>query len=167
LTSPEGEERILAILTPGAVVGDFAMIDGLPRSASVVALTDCELRFVCRTAFEQSVSQNPEIYRNLVKVLAARLRETDEIIATLAFLSVRGRVVHALLELAKTIGVKTGSEIVIPRLINQRDLAAMAGVARENVNRVLSDLQRKKIVSKSSDSYRVEDEARLEQKLVS
>jgi DNA-binding transcriptional regulator LsrR (DeoR family) len=56
---------------------------------------------------------------------------------------------------------------VIPRLINQRDLAAMAGVARENVNRVLSDLQRKKIVSKSSDSYRVEDEARLEQKLVS
>jgi CRP-like cAMP-binding protein len=167
LTSPEGEERILAILTPGAVVGDLAMIDGLPRSASVVALTDCELRFVCRTAFEQSVSQNPEIYRYLVKVLAARLREADEIIATLAFLSVRGRVVHALLELARTIGVKTGSEIVIPRLINQRDLAAMAGVARENVNRVLSDLQRKKIVSKSSDSYRVEDEARLEQKLVS
>jgi CRP/FNR family transcriptional regulator len=107
LTSPEGEERILAILTPGAVVGDLAMIDGLPRSASVAALTDCELRFVCRTAFEQSVSQNPEIYRYLVKVLAARLREADEIIATLAFLSVR---VHALLELAKIIGVKTGSD---------------------------------------------------------
>jgi DNA-binding IclR family transcriptional regulator len=56
---------------------------------------------------------------------------------------------------------------VIPRLINQRDLAAMAGVARENVNRVLSDLQRKKIVSKSSESYRVEDQARLEQEVVS
>jgi CRP/FNR family transcriptional regulator, cyclic AMP receptor protein len=167
LTSPEGDERILAILTPGAVVGDLAMIDGLPRSASVVALTDCELLLVCRTAFENSVSQNPEIYRYLVRVLAARLRDADGVIATLAFLSVRGRVVHALLDIARTIGVKTGSLIEIPRLISQKDLAAMAGVARENVNRVLNDLERKKILSKSLERYRVEDEARLEQEVLS
>ena len=44
LRSPQGGERILAVLAVGSVVGDLAMIDGLPRSASVTALTDCELR---------------------------------------------------------------------------------------------------------------------------
>ena len=43
MTSSQGDERILAILPPGTIVGDLAMIDGLPQSASVVALTDCEL----------------------------------------------------------------------------------------------------------------------------
>ena len=45
LISPQVRERIIAIITPGVVVGDLAVIDGLPRSASVHALTDCELRF--------------------------------------------------------------------------------------------------------------------------
>jgi Cyclic nucleotide-binding domain len=50
VASPRGEERIIAILGPGAIVGELAMIDGLPRSASVVALHDCVIRFVSREA---------------------------------------------------------------------------------------------------------------------
>src|SRR5262249_2167646 len=45
LVSPQVREQIVAILTSGAIVGDLAVIDGLPRSASVVALTDSELPF--------------------------------------------------------------------------------------------------------------------------
>src|SRR5262245_26022290 len=52
LVSPQVKESIIAILTPGAIVGDLAVIDGLPRSASVFALTNCELRFISRAAFE-------------------------------------------------------------------------------------------------------------------
>ena len=166
MTSSQGDERILAILAPGTIVGDLAMIDGLPQSTSVVALTDCELRFVSRTAFEHFASQNAEIYRYLVKVLAARLRQADKNIASLAFLSVKGRVAHALLELAKTVGLENGSgEVFIPRMINQKGLAAMSGVARENVNRVLGDFQRSKVVSKSSEAYRIDDRAKLEREV--
>jgi CRP/FNR family transcriptional regulator len=43
-----GEERIIAILGPGTIVGELSMFDGLPRSASVVAMRDCMLRFVRR-----------------------------------------------------------------------------------------------------------------------
>src|SRR5262245_35011188 len=53
LISPQVKERIIAVLTPGAIVGDLAVIDGLPRSASVVALTNCELRFLSRISFER------------------------------------------------------------------------------------------------------------------
>src|SRR5262249_48484105 len=52
VVSSAGSERILAILGPGDLVGELAIIDGAPRSASVTAIRDSKLRFVSRTAFE-------------------------------------------------------------------------------------------------------------------
>src|SRR5262245_18415403 len=75
MVSPTGAERILAILGPGSIVGDMAMIDGRPRSASVSALRDCKLSFVSRSAFEAVAEKSPEIYKHLLSLLAARLRE--------------------------------------------------------------------------------------------
>src|SRR5882757_4755371 len=52
IASPQGgAERILAILGPGAIVGELAMIDGLPRSATVQALRDSRLTFLSRSTF--------------------------------------------------------------------------------------------------------------------
>jgi CRP/FNR family transcriptional regulator, cyclic AMP receptor protein len=162
LISPQVKERIIAILTPGAVVGDLAVIDGLPRSASVVAWTDSELRFLSGVAFEQLARKHPEIHQYLVKLLAARLRHADETIAAMAFLSVKARVARALLALAEDLGEATDSGgILIPCRIHQTDIAAIVGVARENTNRILSEWERKKLVTKSEGSYRIEDRARL------
>ena len=63
MASPAGAERILAILGPGAIVGDMAMIDGRPRSASVSALRDCKLSFISRASFEALAVKNPEFLR--------------------------------------------------------------------------------------------------------
>jgi len=162
LISPQVRERIIAIITPGAVVGDLAVIDGLPRSASVHALTNCELRFLSRAAFQRLAQGHPEIHQYLVKLLAARLRKADGIIASLAFLPVKARVAHALLALAENLGEETDSGgVLIPWSINQADIAAMAGVARENTSRILSEWARKKLVTKSAGSYRIDDTAKL------
>jgi CRP-like cAMP-binding protein len=97
-----------------------------------------------------------------VKLLAARLRQADDIIASLAFLPVKARVAQALLSLAENLGEKTDSgAILIPHVVNQADIAAMAGVARENTSRILSEWERKKLVTKSSGSYQIDDRARL------
>jgi CRP/FNR family cyclic AMP-dependent transcriptional regulator len=161
LISPQVRERIIAIITPGVVVGDLAVIDGLPRFASVHALTDCELRFLSRAAFERLAQDHPEIHQYLVKLLAARLRKADENIASLAFLPAKAPVAYALLALAENLGKEMDSgDVLIPRIINQGDIAAMAGVARENASRILSEWERKKLVTKSSGSYRV-DQAKL------
>jgi len=162
LVSPQVREQIVAILAPGAIVGDLAVLDGLPRSASVVALTDCELRFLSRLAFQGLARERPEIYHYLVKLLSARLRQADETIASMAFLPMKGRVARALLTLAENVGEQTNSnEILIPRMISQGDIAAMAGVARENTSRILSEWERRKLVTKSSGSYWI-DKAKLE-----
>ena len=163
LTSPKGEERIIAFLCSGAIVGDLAVIDGLPRAASIAAVTDSELHFVSQVAFQHFARKHPEIYQHVAKMLAARLRSADDIIASFAFLPMKARVARVLLDLAEDLGEETNSGgILIPRMINQSDLAAMAGVARENTNRILSEWKRSNLVTKSSDSYWIADKARLE-----
>jgi CRP-like cAMP-binding protein len=125
-------------------------------------LTDCELRFLTRAAFEDLARGHPEIHQYLVKLLAARLRQADDVIAFLAFLPVKARVAQALLTLAEILGKETGSGgVLIPRAIHQGDIAAIAGVARENTSRVLREWERKKLLTKSSGAYRIDDRAKL------
>lgn len=151
VASATGERRILAILGPGAIVGELAMIDGLPRSASIQAIRDCELSFFSRAAFTEMLQRSPELYVDIVTTLAARLRQSDEDLAASSFLSVRARVARALLQFARQLGEEAGpGRILIRHNITQSDLAAMAGVARESVSRTLREWQRQKIVEKSS-----------------
>jgi CRP/FNR family transcriptional regulator, cyclic AMP receptor protein len=95
ITSPQGDERILTILGPGSIVGELAIIDGLPRSATVVAVRDCKLSFISREAFVNCLREYPEIYSNLVSTLVSRLREADHAMAAASFLTVRARVARA------------------------------------------------------------------------
>jgi CRP/FNR family cyclic AMP-dependent transcriptional regulator len=163
MVSRAGGERILAFLGTGAVVGELSILDGLPRSASVVAVRAAELSFLSRAAFEDFAKTHPEVYKSLVTMLAARLRETDAVVAAGSFLPLRGRVALTLLELAHEFGQDVGSgRIVIRQKISQSDLAAMAGIARENVSRILNDWKRRKLVSRLSGYYCLENKAQLQ-----
>jgi CRP-like cAMP-binding protein len=162
MMSRSGVERILAFLGPGAIVGELAIVDGRPRSASVVAVREAALKFLSRLTFEEFAGEHPEVYKNLVKVLATRLRLTDEAVAAGSFLSLKGRVARTLLELAEDFGRNVGSgRVVIHQKIGQSDLAAMTGIARENLSRVFNDWRRRKLVTRLSGYYCLENKARL------
>ena len=163
MVSRAGKERILAFLGPGAIVGEMSIIDRLPRSANVVAVRPAVLSFVSRTDFQDFAKIHPEVYESLVALLAARLRETDMTIAAGPFLPVRGRIACTLLELAQEFGQDVGSgRIVIHQKICQADLAAMAGVSREQVNRTLNDLKRCELVNQLDGYYCIENKAQLQ-----
>jgi CRP/FNR family transcriptional regulator, cyclic AMP receptor protein len=163
MVSGAGAERILAFLGQGAIVGELSIIDGLPRSATVVAVRDAAVSLLSRADFEAFAEQHPEVYKSLVRLLAQRLRETDTVVAAGSFLSLKGRVARTMLELADHFGQEVGpGRIVIRQKIGQNDLAAMAGIARENVTRVLNDWQRHKVVSRLSGYYCIENKAQLE-----
>src|SRR5262245_10053982 len=55
ITSPRGEQRILAILGPGEIAGELSIIDRQPRSACVIAIKDCELSFISQQNFENCI----------------------------------------------------------------------------------------------------------------
>jgi CRP-like cAMP-binding protein len=166
MASPSGAERILAIVGPGAIVGDLAIIDGKPRSASVTALRDCKLRFVSRASFESFAAKQPDIYKYLLELLARRLRDTDQIVAAGSFLPLKGRVARALLDLAHAFGNEVGGgRVVIRQKVSQSDLAAMAGIARENVSRIMNDWMRVKLITRLAGYYCLEDAAKLEREI--
>jgi CRP/FNR family transcriptional regulator, cyclic AMP receptor protein len=168
ITSTRGEQRILAILGPGEIAGELSIIDRQPRSASVIAVKDCELSFISQKNFEKCTKQDPDIYRYLVNVLALRLRETDQAVAADSFLTVKARLARALLELAEYLGEDAGAgRVLIRHKIGQIDLAAMAGVARENVSRALSDWKRSDLVTRSSGFYCIHDIIALKRYVVS
>ncbi len=163
MVSRSGTERILAFLGPDAVVGELSIVDQLPRSASVVAVRNTTLKFLSRAAFEAFAQKHPEVYKSLFTLLATRLRGTDIVLAAGSFLTPKGRVARALLELAEHFGQDAGSgRIVIRQKIGQSDLAAMAGMARETASRILSDWKRRKIVSSRSGYYCLENKNKLE-----
>ena len=163
VTAPNGGERILAILGPGSMVGELSMIDGAPRSASVTALRDSKLHYVSKADFEALGKSSPEIYQHVMKVLARRLRDTNSALAASSFLSVKGRVARALLSLAEAFGKDVGNgRILIRQKVSQSDLAAMAGIARENVSRVLKDWSEHGVVSRLAGYYCLEKKAAVQ-----
>ncbi len=167
IVSESGVERILAILGPGAIVGELAMLDGLPRSASVVTLRDSDLLFASKVKFDDYANKHPELYQHLLMLLASRLRETNDVIAAESFLPLRGRVAVMLLDLAEHFGEGVGGDrILIRQKFRQPDLAAMAGIARENVNRILADWKRRNLVSRISGYYCLESKSALEREVL-
>jgi CRP/FNR family transcriptional regulator, cyclic AMP receptor protein len=164
IASPQGAERILAILGPGSIVGELAMLDGLPRSATVQALRDSRLTFVARSVFLESLREHPKIYRHLLTSLVERLRQADDEVAAASFLSLRARVARALLQFAKHLGEPTATpgQLLVRHKIRRDDLAALAHVARENVSRILSEWAARKIIKHSSPSVVFIDKAKLE-----
>jgi CRP/FNR family transcriptional regulator len=166
VASADGEQRILAVLGAGELVGEIAMIDGRPRSATVRAVRDCVLTFVSRAAFTAMMSRHPELYRDVVMTLAARLRQSDEDMVASSFLTVRARIARALLVLARHLGEDEGEgRVRIRHKMTQSDLAAMAGVARESVSRTLIGWGRQKIFEGSSRAGWVISEARLKREM--
>ena len=162
--SVQGTERILAILGSGSIVGELAMIDGLPRSATVQALRDSKLTFVPRSLFLNLLADHPDIYRQLLATLVARLRQADEEVAAASFLSFRARIARALLQFAKHLGEPgpTQGHVIIHHKLRRDDLAALADVARENVSRILSEWKKRKIIYHHSRSVYEIHRARLE-----
>jgi len=157
VVASQGEERIISLLGPDAIVGELSMIDGGPRSASVVAIADCSLSFLSRAKFQSCIDSHPELTSYLVKTLARRLRGADDGLAATTFLSVKQRLARALLNLAEYVGEENGGRIQLRLKIGQADLAAMAGVARENVSRTMSEWRTREIVTRSSNYYCIND----------
>jgi CRP/FNR family transcriptional regulator, cyclic AMP receptor protein len=127
MVSSSGAERILAFLGRGAIVGELSTIDGLPRSATVVAVRDATVRFLGRAEFEAFADKHPAVYKALVRILAQRLRETDTVVAAGSFLSLKGRVARTMLELADHFGRDVGPGRIVIRSEDQAERSRRYG----------------------------------------
>ena len=162
LISGDGVEQLLDVLGPGSVVGELALFDGRPRSATVMALKDSTLAFMERVAFDRLAGETPEIYRHMLRIVGRRLRHANDVLAARSFLPLPGRVAQALLQLADSFGRPVDADrTLIHYKVSQAEIASMAGGARENVSRILNEFRRSGVVSRISGYYCIEKRATL------
>ena len=133
----EGREIILAWLGPGEFFGEMGLIDGSARSASVVAVENCELLAIGKQEFQRCMQENFQVAQKLMQILVRRLREADRNIESLALLDVYGRVARLLLDLSEE---EYGKRLV-KKKISKQDMARMIGASREMVSKVMRDLE--------------------------
>ena len=150
----DGQERLLAVLGPGALIGELSLFDDQPRSATVSALRPCRLMHLTKPAFFKLADENPQIYRQALKLLTHRLRGTNDSVVAQGTVTVLGRVARAFVSLAEGIGERQPKgRIMLSQRITQTDIAGMAGVARENANRAISELLRNGVLGRVKGYY--------------
>jgi CRP/FNR family transcriptional regulator/CRP/FNR family cyclic AMP-dependent transcriptional regulator len=162
--SEEGREVILSILTDGDFFGEISLLDGKPRSATVIATEPTDLLTLRRPDFLACLEKHPQIATHLLSTLAFRLRRTNRQVESLALLNAYGRVAGVLLQLAEDEGDLEGDEnriTILERPILQ-EIANMAGTTRETVSRILNNLERRGYIHRDGRRITILDRERLQ-----
>jgi CRP/FNR family cyclic AMP-dependent transcriptional regulator len=134
----QGErDVIISILGAGDLLGEMSLIDSVGRSASAVTLENSLLLWMDRVTFNYILDNFPPVARNLVKILSARVRLSDQLIQALATLDVNGRVARQLLAFAEKYGLDRDSATQIRIVLTQSDIADLVGASRKRVNQAM------------------------------
>jgi CRP-like cAMP-binding protein len=131
-----GQEVVISLHRGGDVFGEISLFDEGPRSATVTAMTETMAFALANRDFMDVLRGNPDAMRQLLALLATRIRRSTGHIEDLVFLDLPGRVAKLLLDQ----GELFDSNVVG---LTQEDLAAFVGATRVAVNRVLVDLERR------------------------
>lgn len=158
--SLSGREITLDDLSAGAHFGELAAIDSEPRSASVMALTDCLVASMPQEQFMGILETHPSIAVKVMRTLARIVRTATDRIMDLSTLAANNRVHADLLRLARS-HAKSGNTAAISPIPTHSDIASRASTTRETVARVLNDLARHGVVERRKDALVVLDVEQL------
>jgi len=141
----DGREAILAVLEPGNWFGEITLIDGSPRTHDATALESLDLLVVPPEAFAQQMRD--VVFANAIAaMLAARVRMLYGLTEDATLRSLRARVAHRLLVLARgdaTQSVHLRRTLMLP----QEALAMMLGITRQTLSKELNALARDQVIS--------------------
>ena len=136
LSNKEGKEIIINAQGPGDHFGELALLDGAPRSASVITTEKSTIGVISKEDFHHVLSRNTDLALNLIRELTRRVRFLSDNVRTLALMDVYGRVAKVLLGMAQ----EEDGKMVINNRPTQQDIANHIGASREMVARILKDL---------------------------
>ena len=135
VSDDEGRDVVLSTQGPGEYFGEM-VLDGGPRSASIMTLEPCRFLVVPKSDFRNFVASNPAFALNLIEKLIGRARALTASVKSLALMDVYGRVARLLLELADD----SSGQLAISQRLTQQEIASRIGASREMVSRILKDL---------------------------
>jgi CRP/FNR family transcriptional regulator/CRP/FNR family cyclic AMP-dependent transcriptional regulator len=150
--SEDGREKILEFLETGAFVGEMALLERAPRSASVKTLSAVRLLALSRNDFLSLLRRSPDLALAVIEVLCSRLRTQNEQASALSFQRVKDRTKGLLQRLARS---EHGEGTLSTPTLTHQQIADMIGTSRETVTRVVKDLKQTGWLRQEGKRYNV------------
>ncbi|CAB4880650.1 unannotated protein [freshwater metagenome] len=151
----DNRETMVGLMTPGDLFGEMPMLDHGARSANARALEPSTVLAIPYVGIVSMFNANPALLWGVTRLLAGRLRETNEALADSVFLDVTGRTAKRLLELADG-----RDSFLLP--VTQEELAGMVGASRERVNKAIASFIRLGWLDQHDRRYTIKMRDRLE-----
>ena len=146
--SIDGRESMIALMESGDLFGEMGLFDGEGRSAEARALEPSQVLALPYAPVRHIYEERPQLLWQVARLLAGRIRVTDNALADSVFLDVTGRTAKRILELAGD-----ADEFTLP--ITQEELAGMVGASRERVNKAIASFVRLGWIDQADRRYRI------------
>jgi CRP/FNR family transcriptional regulator, cyclic AMP receptor protein len=152
--SSTGDRQLHTTLEEPQFFGELGVLGEMGRTASALALEESEVWLVAGEVFLDFLSDEPTAARSLLRVLARQVQLHEAFVEDLLYLDLKGRVAKRLLQLVTpSLDDLPPDGVVVPSVVTHADLASLCGGSRENVTRILSDLQRRGIIEREGRRF--------------
>ncbi len=160
--SSDGKEILKAVLTPGELFGEMALIGEDRRNDFAQAIeNDTQLCPLSLSEMESVLLDNKELSIKLTKIIGLRLRKIERRLESLVFKDARTRIVDFIKEMGEERGQKVGFETLIRNPLTHQDMANLTGTSRQTVTTVLNELKEKNVINFDRRRILVRDMALL------
>ncbi|MGJ5178277.1 Crp/Fnr family transcriptional regulator [Bradyrhizobium oligotrophicum] len=134
VSSPDGRNAILNLISAGEIFGEVAVLDGRERTADATANTNCEILVIDRRDFLPFVKSQPVLAMKFIELLCDRLRWTSDQVEQVILQDLPRRLASALLGLTEKQKGDAASRTIA---ITQQEISEMVGMTRESINKQL------------------------------
>lgn len=166
VNSNDGREHILGFLKDKEFFGEISLLDGEPRSSTVIALEKVKVITINRNDFLKILRNNPDMTYKIILSLCTKLRWTDRHVSNLAFLSASGRVAKTITEMCESENNIENGKYIVNHKMTRQDFANIAGTSRETLTRIIMEFQDENILTSYRNKIIVHDKKRLNEKII-
>jgi CRP/FNR family cyclic AMP-dependent transcriptional regulator len=152
-----GQETSVIFYTTGDIFGELSVIDGLPRSASAVALDDTVVLMLSRDRLRAQLRAVPQLAYNFMQALSVRVRYSTLQVGSRTLLDVPARLARQLLELAQLHGEVATDGVRLKVALTQSELAGLIGATRESINKAIGAFRKQGFILVKSNHITIID----------
>jgi CRP-like cAMP-binding protein len=150
MVEDDGKQAVVATLGAGECVGEMSILDGGPQSATVMADTPVDALLLSQEAFLYCVQSSTHLAMTLLQSLVGRLRRANEKIASLAYVSVYGRVAQYLVDTATE---SASGDLLLEKKLSQVEMSQTLGASREMISQALKAFESKSFLQKTGSGH--------------
>lgn len=151
------KSQILSIVAVNDCFGSESTATAGPCPYTAKAVTPIKTLYINAEDLTSLLEEHRDFLALYVSLIARRIRQLTSVVHKLAFHDVTSRVAGVLLTLAETNSEETSAGLRIPRVLSQKDLAAMVGTAREVIYRILKQFEKDQLIRKTPTDYYILD----------